>query len=146
MNRQLAHISLPSVMQDKHLATRTIAERLGSILPHHIGRKNAISRDELFKKIFHRYPSDKSLADYVRYDFLKRAMHFLRQQTHCFVISHQMLGSYYFYVIDSQDDVDVYVNRLEQSIKQMRKMQRRAQQSFDDEWSSQDWKIKKVLE
>jgi hypothetical protein len=124
----------------KQLRVKNIAAVIADIFHKgkYIGFDNAIAQDDLFNEIFGKWQKPDDLADELRWEYARRAMHYLRQRTKCFI------GSVYsedkrrhYFVIKSEDDAQHYIGLLENCIKKMRFMQKRAMQSVDEElWKS----------
>lgn len=139
MKRELSKVGNMQFGKEKRmLTTYNIAEAIIRIFEPCVGQRNAISKSALYKKLFNK-PFEDSLADFVRWDFTKRAMHLLRQQSNCFVISERREDDWYLFVVSSDAEVQVYVNTLENSIKKMRSMMKRAQQAVDQRWHQKTW-------
>lgn len=112
---------------------------IAEIMKKHKGIENAISGDELFKNV---YLTDRK-PDYVddfRWDYIRKAMHRLRQRTKLFIANtrHEN-GSYYYFVPTNEEEAQHYINFLENSIKRMRSMQRKAMKSVYERWYELDW-------
>ena len=122
----------------KLLTTVNIATKLLSIFKKHIGERNAISRGNLFKKVFGRM-EEVSLADELRWDYVKRAMHLCRRQTKCFIGNKFDGGIFYFFVIKDDIDAQYYIEGLNKNIKAMRSAQRRAADSVRKKWYNLNW-------
>lgn len=121
------------------LTAKNIAIMLLDIMQEHIGFNNAISKDMLFKAIFKRLP-EKNLSDWLRWEFIKRAMHWCRLNTKCFIGSRRYNDRYYFFVIASMVDANYYIQNLEVSIAKMRYMQQKAHKAALEKWHLLDWK------
>lgn len=136
-------MTLPLTRRDlaeiKLLTSANIAYKLLNIFQKHIGEHNSISRRELFRKIFGR-AEEISLADELRWDFVKRAMHLCRQRTKCFIGSRYDRGIWKYFVIESFIDAQYYCNTLEKNIKRMRVMQQKAMRAIRQKWYKLDWK------
>jgi hypothetical protein len=125
----------------RSLTTRNIAEALLVIMQSHIGNENAILREDLFKKLFRHDYNDSNLRDWLRWEFVKRAMHFCRVFTNCFIGCKSINGNFSYFVLKSMDDAQFYHDMLENSIKKMRIMQKRAILSVRGEWYKDKWLI-----
>lgn len=121
-----------------NLTVGNIAEEILRIFPGHIGRNKAITKNELFKELFDKSFDEDSPSDYLRWDFVLKAMHKLRKETACFIVGiydHEFKERVYF-VIANQVEADIYVNRLKQSVKKINAMAKRAKKSVDEKWYS----------
>lgn len=125
----------------RELTTINLADALLDILTEHIGVNNAVTKEELFMLLFNKKFNDDDLRDYVRWDFVKKAMHKLRQKTKCFVVStfDKVEQTWLFFVIKNKSDAQIYVDRLDNCIKRMRAMQKRAKKAAKEEWYKEDW-------
>jgi hypothetical protein len=108
------------------------------IFPEHIGVKNAISKTDLFRKVFQRQFT-MSLADELRWEYCKRAMHLLRQRTKCFIGSRRGNVEWEYFVIKDSYDAEYYIDNLNKNIARMRQMQKKAMKAVDEEWYQLDW-------
>lgn len=108
------------------------------IMNGHKGLDNAISGDKLFQQV---YGADRK-PDYVddfRWDYIRKAMHKLRQSTKLFIASRNNNGVYEYFVPTNTDEAQIYINNLENNINRMRSMQRKAMKSVLDGWYKLDW-------
>lgn len=102
--------------KDLKLLTRIgIAVKMMGIFQHHIGRDNAISHKELFRSVFGKTETE-SLADELRWEYAKRAMHMLRQRTKCFVGSEFRRNAWCYFVVKDDVDAMCYIKNLDKSI------------------------------
>lgn len=135
-------IGIPLTRKDlseiKLLTSANIAYKLLGIFSNHIGADNAISRGKLFRKIFNR-SEEITLADELRWDFVKRAMHLCRQRTKCFIGSRYDGGLWKYFVVESFSDAQYYCNTLEKNISRMRAMQQKAMKAVRQKWYRLDW-------
>lgn len=138
--KQVIGISLTrkDLSEIKLLTSANIAFKLLQIFNRHIGEHNSISRRELFKKIFGR-SEEISLADELRWDFVKRAMHLCRQRTKCFIGSRYDRGIWKYFVVESFTDAQYYCNTLEKNISRMRAMQQKAMKAVRQKWYAVNW-------
>ena len=122
------------------LTLKNIAVELTVIFTDHIGFRNAIPKSELFRQLFRKKYDEESPEDYVRWDFVTKAMRKVRKETMCFIIStyDSELGETVYFVASNQDEADLYINKLKQNVKQIRKMANRCRQSVNEKW----WKYK----
>jgi hypothetical protein len=122
-----------------------IAKQLLLIFRKHIGFDNSITKDELFKKLFDKDYNPNDVKDYIRWDFVKKAMHLLRTKTKCFIITERYEGESYIYVINEIEEAKVYIDILDNNINKMRLMQKRAQKAIKEKWHKLDWDDKKLI-
>jgi len=127
------------LQQLKRLTVTNIGMKLLNIFTDHIGAENAISRAALFRKVFGRAELP-SLADEFRWDYVKRAMHLVRQRTKCFIGSMKERSTWKYFVLRTESDAQFYIDTLERNIKRMRVMQRKAMKSVEEKWHRLDWK------
>ena len=112
---------------------------VAKIMENHIGLDNGIEAGELFKKIY-RVNRKPDFVDDFRWDYVRKAMHRLRQQTKLFICNAKSdYGGYIYYVPTSPDEAQHYVDRLEGNIKRMRVMQKKAMQSVKKRWYELNW-------
>lgn len=125
----------------RRLTTQNLALAMLPILESHIGQENAISKAALFKQVFGKKYDDTNLADYMRWEFMRKAMHLLRQRSNCFVAGgyNEQSQQYEYFVLKSHEDAMVYNGILNNSIKRMVSMQKRAVKSVEQEWWRQKW-------
>lgn len=124
--------------QMKLLTTANIAQKLLHIFKKHIGEENSISHMQLFRKIFGR-AEEITLADDLRWEYVKRAMHMCRQRTKCFIGHKYERGVWKYFVVSDLNDAQYFVTTLEKNIKRMRAMQQKALKSVRDKWYKLDW-------
>jgi hypothetical protein len=139
MKQELKHKSM-FTKEVRAISTRKIAERLMMIMTDHVGYTNAVTKQSLFRKIFVRDYNDNNSACWMLWEFTKKAMHLLRSQSNCFIANtRNKADEYVFFVVSNDYDANLYVNQLENCIKNMRIMQKRVQRSVKEEWSRQTW-------
>lgn len=131
-------LSKKQLNQMKSLTINNLAFKMLHTFSKHIGEENSISRPALFRKIFGRV-EEPSLADELRWDYVKRAMHRMRQRTKCFVGSRYVRGLWRYFVIKDTTDAQYYVDTLEKNIKRMRAMQIKAVKAANEKWCDMDW-------
>ncbi|KKK54812.1 hypothetical protein LCGC14_3080950, partial [marine sediment metagenome] len=93
----------------------------------------------LFRVVFGR-GEEITLADDLRWDYVKRAMHMCRQRTKCFIGHKFERGVWKYFVVEDFTDAKYYVNTLERNIGRMRAMQQKAMLSVRQKWYRLDWK------
>lgn len=122
------------------------ADRLLSIMRNHIGQENKIARNALFTKVYHVHPDSlKELEAYVLFDIFKRAMHWCRQRTKCFITNKTVNNVVYYFVVKDRSDVACYSALVNRSIKAMRAMERKAFKAVREHWWREDWVEQKRL-
>jgi hypothetical protein len=131
--------------QLQKLTTANLAGKLLNILRYHIGFENAITKADLFKEVFKKVDDD-SLEDWIRWEFLKKAMHLLRVRSKCFVAGTNDNRTWKYFVVQTVDDANHYIAVLDNNIRKMRIMQKRALQAANEEWwRLPDWTPKRML-
>lgn len=131
------------------LTTKNIALRLMEIMKNHIGYDNHITRPQLFGEIFLK-EEEETLADWLRWEFVKKSMHLCRRKTKCFISSKRNGHNWVYFVVADEDDAGHYVDNLNKNISRIRKMQLRAMKSAREQWYKEDWflpeRVKKQIE
>jgi len=127
----------------RDISTNKICTELIRIMKFHIGSQNAIEKEMLFLKIFHKPFEEDSAADYLRWHFVKKAMHKLRVFSNCFITYTRSYDKKHlmFFVIETMKDANFYVNILENNKRRMEIMQRKAIRSVNEKWAKQNWVI-----
>ena len=111
-------------------------------MPKYIGFDKAVSKNRLFTELFRSEFRENSLRDWVRWEFIKKGMHYLRQRTHCFVVSACINGQWYYYVPETENDLKYYIKNLDNTVKKIRWMQERAFKSVQEKWYKDKWTLK----
>ena len=141
--------SILSLKDMQKLTTKNMALKLMDIMKIHIGYNNAIGRAELFSEIFKK-KEEQTLADWLRWEFTKKAMHLCRVKTKCFISSKREGAEWVYFVIATEEDANYYIDNLNKNINRIRAMQQRAMKSAREQWFNDDWvlphKTKKMLE
>ena len=126
----------------REISIRSLCETLMIVMKNHIGREKGITKNNLFFKIFKKQLDESSASDWIRWEFVKKAMHRLRHQSNCFIGNSKTFNDMYiFFVIESDMDAQFYVKRLDDSIVNMRKMQQKAVKSVKEKWAHQNWQL-----
>lgn len=134
MNRDLINVD------KRRLTTRNVSIDLLGIMKKHIGQEKEITKEELFRKIFLRNP-ENNIEDWFRWEYVKRAMHFLRLKSNCFIVSRFTNNRYRFFVIKDRLDAEYYINNIEDKIRGMRLLQKRALKAYTEKWHKNNFKI-----
>jgi|APFre7841882654_1041346.scaffolds.fasta_scaffold121960_2 hypothetical protein len=126
----------PVSMTNKSQVVVALAEKLMEIMQNHIGRDKSITRDELFYKIFKQdLDLEHNYNHWGWWEFTKKAMHFCRQRTNCFiVILKQGRGDFSYCVAKDALDLAQYTDYLEENILRMANMIKKGQKSVDERW------------
>jgi len=127
----------------RSMTTRNIAEAVLVLMQNHIGYDNNISKNDLFYKLFRKELNDNDIKDWLRWEFVKKAMHFCRVYTNCFIGLKSENGTYKYFVLSNENDLSYYNDMLENSIRKMKLMQIRARKSIKEEWYKDKWLISK---
>lgn len=130
------------------LTTGNIADKLLKIMKAHIGFENSITRKALFYKLFLKSEDEDSLEDWLRWEFVKKAMHLCRVRTKCFISSCRDDNFIFrYFVVNSEEDTEHYIKMLENNIRKMRTMQQRCRKAGREKWGSlPEWKKRGILE
>jgi predicted CoA-binding protein len=142
-NSKLARLNY-STMKLSHLKRKVmtvtnIAYMLAKLMKHHIGIGNAISMEDLFKAIYQRERKPDYVDDF-RWDYVRKAMHRLRQSDKLFIVSVKDESNVYSYFVPTTlDEANVYVTALENNIKRQRAMQQKVVKSVNEGWYKLDW-------
>ena len=126
------------LVQMKLLTTANIAYKLLHIFRKHIGEGSAISHGQLFKRVFGR-DEEITLADDLRWEYVRRAMHMCRSRTKCFIGHKFERGVWKYFVVEDFRDAKYYCDTLERNIGRMRAMQQKALRSVRLKWYKLDW-------
>lgn len=131
---------------------RVVTQHILEIMQKHIGEAYAISKLNLFRKVFNTNPEEVSeLQEWFMWEMIKRAMHNCRRNTKCFIVSKRIpvsihsakgQGIYHFWVASTLSDVKVYVDNLERNIRAMRNMEKKCARSVQKRWYNQNWEYK----
>jgi len=138
-NNILAKYPEFSGAQMREFSIKKIALQIIEIMHKHIGHEQAIEKERLFSILFRKTYSADRLDHWMLWEFTKRAMHKLRRDSNCFIASCKTRFSYEYFVVADATDVDFYILQLDQNIKKMRSMQKRAQRAVDENWHREEW-------
>jgi len=128
-----------SHLKRKIMTINNLMYVVAKIMEKHIGLDNAIDGDVLFEQVYGR-PRKPDYVDDFRWDYVRKAMHKLRQKTKLFIANTRSeYGNHIYFVPTSEDEAQYYVDRLENSIKSMRLMQKKARKSVNEKWYKLDW-------
>jgi len=110
-----------------------VTDRLLIVFRSHVGIINAISQSDLFVELTGHKPTSK-LEDWVRWELIKKAMHRLRKETKCFVISKRTINTFIYFVPSTIPEAKIYVNNLNSTIESIKTMQSKAILSVKKKW------------
>jgi hypothetical protein len=122
---------------------KAIAKLLIEIMREHIGMKNGISREELFKAVFGFYSDEiNELQEVALWSILKSALHFLRQRTKCFVTNARTSDhDIEYFVVKDFSDAQCYSEIVHRITAQMKKMEKKSYRAVSEEWFLLEWTI-----
>jgi hypothetical protein len=99
---------------------------LMGIFKDHIGKDNAILKDDLFELLFNKPYDRTDFGDYLRWSIVGRTMNYLRKYSNCFIVSKQTNFMFSYYVLNSIEDANHYIKCRESTIKKMRTLEMKA--------------------
>lgn len=123
----------------KFLTTKEIARRVMRIMEGCIGEEYAITQRKFFWRIFNKSYDEANLKDWLRWEFTKKAMNYLRRNTKCFVISCKKDKIYYYFVPTNEDENYYYIDALNKNIKAMNTMKARSRKAIKEQWHNDEW-------
>ncbi|KKN69349.1 hypothetical protein LCGC14_0442090 [marine sediment metagenome] len=98
--------------------------KLKEIFSEHVGRSNPISSENLFLKVIGENPDDLDFYDRAyKWNAIKRILSVLRKSGELFVI----MGTSHHYVLNDEDELDAYKNRVDATIKGLHAMKQKAE-------------------
>jgi hypothetical protein len=128
-----------SHLRRKVMTINNIMYVVAKIMTRHKGIDNAISSDNLFYEVYGAKRNPDYIDDF-RWDYIRRAMHKLRQRTKLFVANQRGAnGDFFYFVPTTESEAQIYIDNIERNISRMRSMQRKAMKSVIDEWYKLDW-------
>ena len=110
------------------------------LMKSHISFNRGITREELFYQIFKATYNDELPKHWLLWELCKRAMHKLRRDSNCFVMS-ALDERYVYFVASNREDAELYIGKLDNTISRMRSMQKRVMKSVDEKWCREKWDI-----
>lgn len=117
-----------------------ISKKLLEVMKEHIGKDNAINKSQLFEKLYNIEENENNLNHWFIWDLTKKAMHYVRKTTKCFIAMRRTNGAQYeFFVVEDRNDAKEYVDVINKNIKQMKSMITRAITAADENWSDMEW-------
>lgn len=98
-------------------------DKLKEIFAEHVGMGSPISSENLFQKIIGENPEDLDFYDRAyKWNAIKRILAVLRKNGELFVI----MGVSHHYVLNDEDELDAYKNRVDATIKGLHSMKEKA--------------------
>lgn len=123
----------------KLFTIKEIARRVMKLMENCIGENLAITQKQLFFRIFRTSYDEANLKDWLRWEFTKKAMNYLRRNTKCFVISCRDGNIFYYFVPKTIDENYYYIENLNKSIKAMNIMKARSRKAIKENWYNKKW-------
>ncbi len=118
----------------KYVTTRKISVFLRlSVLPKCIGRENAITKEEIFKKVF-KESYVETPRHWLMWDFIRKGLHHCRKFSKCFVISEGVDWTRIYYIPVNDDEMRPYQDQMDSLIQRCRAMKRKAKKAIDSDW------------
>ncbi len=124
----------------KKMTVMNISFKLLSVFEGHIGQQNEITRSALFRRVY-RHTMSPGLEDEIRWDYVKKGMHLLRQRTKCFIVSRYERGALRYFVVKDVYDARCYIDVLDKNIRRMKVMQKKVMKAVGEKWHKhpQEW-------
>ena len=141
MNRRQIAAGGLSGKQMREFSIKKIALNLMELMKSHVGNRNAITKNNLFKKLYKVNYDDNRADHWMIWEFTKRAMHKLRRDSNCFVASARFEGTFEYFVVADMYDADYYITQLDSCIRKMRSMQKRVKRSVIEKWHKSTWEL-----
>lgn len=145
MTNELTRRTIKSFLDSEgeiQYATRFVTERLLQVMKSHIGRENAVTREDLLKKLFRiNYYDISELHRFFLLNIMNTAMHRLRKNTKCFITSKRNEGTTLFFVVKSDEDANCYSDFATRQIRSLRQMERRAYTAVREKWYKDEWAL-----
>lgn len=131
-------------MKPNIVKPRDVAVTLLDTFVKHRGEHNAITSHELFTQIWLREPKE-DLGDIYRWQTIKTALHYLRFNTKCFIVSRRNKnGLWEYFVPTNMMQAEPYMKRNEVHAKMLKEANKRCRQSVNEKWYLEAWKIPEV--
>ena len=127
--------------QTKSAIIVSLGDSLLDIMEDHIGFENRVGRNEIFKQIYKYDYKQSDIQDWLRWDFIKKAMRFCRSKTNCFIIMIKEGLEYKFFVAKTTREADMFCRHLDKNIAQLKAVQTRVHQSINERWYEQSWDV-----
>lgn len=123
------------------------------VFPEHIGKSSGITTSNLFHKLFHDifpvFKNDKKYAGfdpnnnkhYLLWLYTREAMWSMRKHTYCFVVNEydEYESEYVWFVAKDITDADQYVNKIDNTIKSLKRAKNNVYRAVKEEWWKKDW-------
>jgi len=126
-------------LKRKIMTITNIMYVVADMMKDHKGQGNAISSEDLFKKVYgsNRQPN---YVDDFRWDYVIKSMHRLRQREKLFIIHYRHEnGLMYWFVPTTHQESLIYIDQLENAITRQRAMQLKVVKSVNEKWYELDW-------
>jgi len=142
-NKELARINYKNLKlihyKRKMMTVTNISYMLAKLMKYHIGIDKAIKMDDMFLAIYSKQRQPDYVDDF-RWEYIRKAMHRLRQSEKLFIVAVKTPSNIYSYFVPTTiDEAMLYVTALENNIKRQRIMQQKVMKSVNEEWYKLDW-------
>lgn len=109
----------------QQLNNTELRQQVVGVMKEHLGKENAITQQDLFKKIYGNPEHFSDLELLGKWMAIRQSLHYLRKNSYCFVVSQHNNGTMEFFVIKDKADADVYkvqiVNQIEKAMAMVKK-------------------------
>lgn len=122
------------------MTTKNIALKILKIMEHHIGFERGINRQHLFRKVY-ALDFKGDLGDFVRWEFIKRAMSYIRKHSKAFIVFEKVGTEYIYFVVKDKGDEKYYCDFLTRTIKKMEQSKKRVKRAIEEKWYYQHWEL-----
>ena len=111
--------------------TVNLTLKIITLMSKHIGKKNAISRRNLFKHFFGEPENYNHYEQIFYWGKLSSIINYIKRKTFCFIVGEQRQTDYYFFVIKNQEDANIYMSQADNRIEGLKEMKKRAQKAVN---------------
>lgn len=116
------------------LTRSELQKKLMSLFPKHIGRDNAITKGELYVKIWGDTENYKDYEIYFNWQRIRVSLNWIRRTTKMFIVSAPTQHNRIFYILKDWEDLKPYDTLLENNTRKMVFMRNRAANAVSGAW------------
>ena len=128
-----------------NVTNKTVALRLMQVMREHVGKKNNITKQQLFQNVFGLDLGKVSDLNYhVLLKYLSCSIAYLRKHSNLFIIATSLDGNKVYFVPRTVKELDEYNVGADNRIEGLKNLKKRAAQSVKERWYNKEWVIEKV--
>lgn len=120
--------------------TKVLCQRLMETFEKHVGLKNSVGKQTLFKEINGVEYDEDDITHWLAWDKLKKAMSRVRTRSNCFITNY-FDGDFRYFVLSTETEKNRYHQNLDRVEERLEELRIRSSRAVKEKWHKQEWKF-----